>query len=76
MFSSIAQLTLGQQSITMQHRQDIIDGKFSKSDHDLCQIDINPKDKQNYCACERMVFGDVLSILKQNNIMQATYVCL
>ena len=74
--SSTAKLVLGLQSITMQHLQDIIDNEFSKFDHGLCQTDINPKDKQNYRSCEKIASEDVLSILKQNNDMQATYVYL
>ncbi|CAF2898412.1 unnamed protein product [Rotaria sp. Silwood2] len=73
---STAQLVLGQQGITMQHLQDIIDNGYTKIDHGLVQTDINPKDKQNYASCEKIASEDVLNILKQNKDTQATDVYL
>ncbi|CAF1544115.1 unnamed protein product, partial [Didymodactylos carnosus] len=45
LLSSTAKLMMGQQLISIQHLQDIIDSDaYSKLDHGLVRTDINPKD--------------------------------
>lgn len=49
MLSETSNLTMGQQSITMQHLADIIeDLNLSKMDHGLVATDLHPKDRMNY----------------------------
>ncbi|CAF1981539.1 unnamed protein product [Rotaria magnacalcarata] len=76
LLASTAHLVLGQQPITMQHLQNIIDNGYNKLDHGLVYTDLNPKDKQNYTSCEKIASEDVLNILKHNRDTQATYVYL
>lgn len=77
LLSSTAQLCIGEQIITIQHLQDIIDSdQFTKLDHNLIQTDLNPRDRQNYQSCERLASDDVLNLLKMNANTQGTFVYL
>ena len=61
----------------MEHLTDILeDNTYSKLDHGLTRIDLNPKDKQNYHSCVRIAADDVLSILVKNHATYGTYVYL
>jgi hypothetical protein len=77
LLSSTAQLCIGQQTITMDHLRNIIESeKYTKLDHNLISTDLNPKDRQNYRSCERLVSDFVLNILKNNSATQGTFVYL
>ncbi|CAF4316655.1 unnamed protein product, partial [Rotaria sp. Silwood2] len=77
LLSSTAQLCIGEQIITIEHLQDIIDNdQYTKLDHNLIRTDLNPKDRQNYRSCERLASDDVLNLLKMNTNTQGTFVYL
>jgi hypothetical protein len=49
MLSETAQLTIGLQTVRLQHLIDVIDDEIlSKIDHGLTISDLNPKDRQNF----------------------------
>jgi hypothetical protein len=61
----------------MDHLRNIIESeKYTKLDHNLISTDLNPKDRQNYRSCERLVSDFVLNILKNNSATQGTFVYL
>ena len=77
LLSSKAQLCIGQRSITMEHLRHIIDSEqYTKSDHNLTKTDLNPKDRQNYHSCIKLISDDVLDILNNNTNTQGTFVYL
>ena len=77
LLSSTAQLCIGEQTITIEHLQDIIERReYTKLDHNLIRTDLNPKDRQNYRSCERLASDDVLNLLKINTNTQGTFVYL
>ncbi|CAF1180854.1 unnamed protein product [Didymodactylos carnosus] len=68
---------VGQQLISIQHLQDIIDSDaYSKLDHGLVRTDINPKDRQNYRSCEKLTSNDLLNIVRSNPKTSETFVYL
>ncbi|CAF4701128.1 unnamed protein product, partial [Rotaria sp. Silwood2] len=77
LLSSIAELRLGDQSISVNHLYSIIDnGKFTKIDHGLTKSDINPKDRQNFSSCVKLTSDDLFKILKDNVDTQGTLIYL
>lgn len=64
LLSAKAQLCFGNQSISIGHLQNIIDDdNYSKLDHGLTRSDVNPKDRQNFASCVKLVSEDVFRIL-------------
>ncbi|CAF5003513.1 unnamed protein product, partial [Rotaria sp. Silwood1] len=61
----------------MEHLRSIIDNKqYTKLDHNLTKTDLNPKVRQNYRTCIKLISDDVLKILNDNINTQGTFVYL
>lgn len=61
----------------MNHLQNILENnEYTKLDHGLTRSDLNPKDRQNYRSCVRLVSEDFLRILIEDANYMGTYVYL
>lgn len=77
LLSSTADLDFGNYKISISHVEKMIDGEeYTKLDHGLTKSDINPKDRQNYRSCIRLISDDVLNILEKNEKAYGTVVYL
>ena len=72
--SGVANLIMGNRSISISHLQKIVQSNSSKIDHSLVMSDLNPADRQNYRSCEKISKDEVLAMLKSDHGSYATYV--
>jgi hypothetical protein len=71
LLSDTAELRIGNQLISMNYLHDIIENdKYTKIDHGLIYSDLDPKDRQNYRSCVKLVSENLLNILNENNDAQ------
>jgi hypothetical protein len=77
LLSSTAELCLGNDEISMAHIEDLINNDYyTKLDHCLTKSDINPKDRQNYHSCIRLISDDVINLLNDSDNTNGTIVYL
>ncbi|CAF3799462.1 unnamed protein product [Rotaria magnacalcarata] len=77
LLSSTADLCLGNDNISMVHIENLInDNTYTKLDHSLTKSDTNPKDRQNYKSCIKLISDDVLNLLYDNVDTKGTFVYL
>lgn len=77
LLSSKANLIFGVDQITIKHLEKIINtDKYTKLDHGLTMSDINPKDRQNYHSCIKIISDDVLNLLNDDDNAKGTIVYL
>lgn len=77
LLSSTANLWLGKDRITMTHIESLISNdKLTKLDHGLTKSDINPRDRQNFRSCLKLITDDVLNLLANRDDTNGTYVYL
>jgi len=77
LLSPTAELRIGKQSIIMEHLHRIVENDdYTKLDHGLTKSDLNPKDKQNYSSCLKLVSDDLLKILISDPCAQGTFLYL
>lgn len=77
LLSNTADLRLGEDQITMEHLRDIFNSdQYTKLDHGLTKSDLNPKDRQNYSSCVRIVSSDLLNLLSERRDAFGTLVYL
>ena len=61
----------------MAHIEQLInDDNYTKLDHGLMKSDINPKDRQNYNSCIKLISDDVINLLKNSMDTNGTVVYL
>lgn len=67
LLSSTADLYIGNDKISMTHIEQLInDNHYTKLDHGLTKSDIQPKDRQNYNSCIKLISDDVIKLLNDN----------
>ena len=77
LLSSIATLRLGDDDISMKHIEELIkNNSYTKLDHCLTKSDLNPKDRQNYNSCVKLVSSDVINLLENSSGTNGTIVYL
>ena len=77
LLSSTAKLLLGDDEISMKHIEELINNSsYTKLDHCLTKGDINPKDRQNYNSCMKLISTDVLNLLENSTGKNGTTVYL
>ena len=77
LLSSKAKLHLGKYRITKRHIETLInDDSLTKLDHGLTNSDINPKDRQNYHSCIKIISDDVVHLLEDAEDSEGTVVYL
>lgn len=77
MLSPTANLYLGCDKISIRHIEKLInDGDYTKLDHGLTISDVNPKDRQNYHSCIKLISDDVLRLLNDDENGNGTVVYL
>jgi hypothetical protein len=73
----MAELCIGNDEISMAHIEDLINNDYyTKLDHCLTKSDINPKDRQNYHSCIRLISDDVINLLNDSDNTNGTIVYL
>ncbi|CAF4032427.1 unnamed protein product [Rotaria sp. Silwood1] len=77
LLSTTADLRLGQDRISIEHLQDIINSdQYTKLDHGLTKSDLNPKDRQNFNSCVKLTSNDLLDLLVDDINTDGTHVYL
>ncbi|CAF1482890.1 unnamed protein product [Rotaria sp. Silwood1] len=77
LLSSTADLYIGNDKISMAHIEQLIDNNsYTKLDHGLTKSDINPKDRQNYNSCIKLISDDVINLLNDSIDSNGTVVYL
>ncbi|CAF4064808.1 unnamed protein product, partial [Rotaria sordida] len=77
LLSSTADLYIGNDKISMTHIEQLINNNnYTKLDHDLTKSDINPKDRQNYNSCIKLISDDVINLLNDSIDTNGTVVYL
>jgi hypothetical protein len=77
LLSSTADLCIGNNKISMAHIEQLINSKnYTKLDHGLTKSDINPKDRQNYNSCIKLISDDVINLLNDSTDTNGTVVYL
>ena len=77
LLSSKAELHFGKYRITKGHIETLInDESLTKLDHGLTNSDINPKDRQNYRSCIKLISDDVIHLLADAGDSQGTVIYL
>lgn len=77
LLSSTADLYFGDFKVSIDHVAKLIDDEeYTKLDHGLTKSDINPKDRQNYKSCIRLISYDVLNILLKDDEAYGTVIYL
>lgn len=67
LLSSTANLKFELDRIGIKHLENLIDNEsYTKLDHGLVMSDINPKDRQNYHSCIKLISDDVLNLLMED----------
>ena len=60
LLSSTANLSFGNDTISILHIEELIDNNnYTKLDHGLTKSDLNPRDRQNYNSCVKLISDDV-----------------
>jgi hypothetical protein len=77
LLSTTADLSFGNDKISIAHVEQLIDNNnYTKLDHCLTKSDINPKDRQNYHSCIKLISDDVINLLNDNVDTSGTVVYL
>lgn len=76
LLSSMAKLRFGNDKVTITHIENLINDDYTKLDHGLTKSDINPKDRQNYKSCIKLISDDVLNVLSDSADTDGTIVYL
>ncbi|CAF3523007.1 unnamed protein product [Rotaria socialis] len=77
LFSATADLCFGADKISIKHREELIDDdQYSKLDHGITQSDINPKDRQSYRSCVKLISDDVINLLTDRKDTEGTVIYL
>jgi hypothetical protein len=77
LLSSKADLCIGNDKISMAHIEQLINNNnYTKLDHGLTKSDINPKDRQNYNSCIKLISDDVINLLNDSMDTNGTVVYL
>ncbi|CAF4969690.1 unnamed protein product, partial [Rotaria sp. Silwood1] len=64
LLSTTTDLRFGTDKITITHIEALISNDhYTKLDHGLTSSDINPKDRQNYNSCIKLISDDVINLL-------------
>jgi len=67
LLSTTADLYFGNDKISITHIENLINSvSYTKLDHGLTRSDINPKDRQNYHSCVKLISDDVLNLLNND----------
>ncbi|CAF1610778.1 unnamed protein product [Adineta ricciae] len=70
LLSPTAKLRFGDDIISMVHIEKLLNNNdFTRLDHDLIKDDVNPKDRQNYKSCIKLISDDVINLL--NGVIDA-----
>ena len=77
LLSSTAELCFGNDEIRMGHVETLLNNdNYTKLDHCLTKSDIDPKDRQNYQSCIRLISDDVIRLLHSEDNTNGTIVYL
>lgn len=77
LLSSTVDLCIGKDKISMAHIERLINNNnYSKLDHGLTNTHINPRDRQNYDSCIKLISEDVMNLLNDNDDANGTVVYL
>ncbi|CAF1088693.1 unnamed protein product [Rotaria magnacalcarata] len=77
LLSSTADLYIGNDKISMAHIEQLINNNhYTKLDHGLTKSDIQPKDRQNYNSCIKLISDDVINLLNDSRGTNGTVVYL
>lgn len=77
LLSTTADLYFGNDKISIKHIEDLIDNpNCTKLDHGLTRSDINPRDRQNYHSCIKLLSDDVFNLLTDDANAKGTVVYL
>ncbi|CAF1475339.1 unnamed protein product [Rotaria sordida] len=77
LLSTTTDLRFGTDKITITHIEALISNDhYTKLDHGLTSSDINPKDRQNYNSCIKLISDDVINLLINGVDMNGTVVYL
>lgn len=77
LFSATANLCFGVDKISIKHIEELIDDdQYTKLDHGITKSDINPKDRQNYRSCVKLIFDDVINLLADRKHTKGTVIYL
>ena len=77
LLSETAEMRIGNQQINIKFLHSIVENnRYTKLDHGLTISDLNPKDRQNYQSCVKLVSQDLLNILSENINAGSTHVYL
>ncbi|CAF1459087.1 unnamed protein product [Adineta ricciae] len=77
MLSSTADLRIGTDKINIAHIEALVsDGCHTKLDHGLTISDINPKDRQNFNSCIKIISEDVIKLLVDRDETNGTVIYL
>ncbi|CAM2723300.1 unnamed protein product [Rotaria socialis] len=77
LLSSTTDLHFGFDKININHIKALInDSHYTKLDHGLTSSDINPKDRQNYNSCIKIISDDVINLLLNSEDTNGTVVYL
>lgn len=77
LLSSSADLYIGNDKISMGHIERLVDNNsYTKLDHGLTKSDINPKDRQNFNSCIKLISDDVINLLNDSMDTNGTVVYL
>ena len=60
-------LSLENNKISITHIENLINSvNYTKLDHGLTRSDVNPKDRQNYHSCLKLISDDVFNLLNDD----------
>jgi hypothetical protein len=77
LLSSTMELCIGNDEISMTHIENLINNDYyTKLDHCLTKSDINPKDRQNYHSCIKLISDDVINLLNDSENASGTILYL
>ncbi|CAF1604302.1 unnamed protein product, partial [Adineta ricciae] len=77
LLSSTAELCFGNDEIRMGHVESLLNNdNYTKLDHCLTKSNIDPKDRQNYRSCIRLISDDVIRLLHGEDNTHGTIVYL
>ena len=75
--SITADSSLGNDKISVTHIENLINSvNYTKLDHRLTRSDVNPKDRQNYHSCLKLISDDVFNLLSDDVDSDGTVVYL
>ncbi|CAF3426222.1 unnamed protein product [Rotaria socialis] len=77
LFSATADLCFGTDKSSIKHIEELIDNdQYTKLDHGITQSDTNPKDRQNYRSCVKLISDDVINLLTDRKDTEGTVIYL